>query len=154
MSNQVSRFKRRVFLEVAGKVSVLAALTAEAFGAVLAFSPQVLYEPPATFKIGKPEDFPEGVTFVAKHKLYLFRDRNEFHVVSATCTHLKCVTEWKPDLKRFNCSCHGSVFSDTGENIAGPAPKPLSWHPLALAPDGNFLVDTRKKVEQYYKFTI
>jgi cytochrome b6-f complex iron-sulfur subunit len=154
MNGGEPKITRRIFFEVAGKVSVVAALMAEAFGAVKAFIPQVLYEPPSTFKIGKPDDFPDGVTFVAEHKLYVFRNGNEFHILSATCTHLKCVTEWKPDAKQFYCSCHGSVFSGNGTNIAGPAPKPLAWHPLAIAPDGNFLVDTRKTVEQYYKFTI
>ncbi len=149
-----SKITRRFFLEVSGKLAVVAALFAEAFGAIKAFIPQVLYEPPSKFKIGKPDDFPDGITFLADHKLYVFRKENEFHVVSAICTHLKCVADWKPDQQQFYCSCHGSVFSEDGENIGGPAPKPLAWYPLSFAPDGNFVVDTGEKVEKYYKFTI
>lgn len=154
MKEKATEVPRRFFLEVFGKVSVVIALFAEAFGAIKAFIPQVLYEPPTKFKIGKPDDFPDGITFLPEHKLYIFRIANEFHVVSAICTHLKCVADWKPNQREFYCSCHGSVFSESGENIGGPAPKPLAWHPLSFAPDGNFVVDTGKKVEQYYKFTI
>lgn len=154
MKEKGNNITRRLFLEVSGKLSVVVALCAEAFGAIKAFIPQVLYEPPSKFKIGKPDDYSDGVTFLPEHRLYIFRQGNEFHVVAATCTHLKCVTEWKPEQREFYCSCHGSVFSEDGTNIGGPAPKPLSWHPLSIAPDGNFLVDTGKKVEQYYKFTI
>ncbi len=154
MSEKEDKVPRRFFLEVFGKVAVVVALFAEAFGALKAFIPQVLYEPPSKFKIGKPDDFPEGITFLPEHKLYIFRSGRGFHVVSAICTHLKCVTDWNSSQREFYCSCHGSVFSENGANAEGPAPRPLSWHPLSFAPDGNFVVDTGKKVERYYKFTI
>jgi Rieske Fe-S protein len=154
MREKEGKVPRRFFLEVFGKASVVVALLAEAFGAIKAFIPQVLYEPPSKFKIGKPDDFPDGITFLPEHKLYIFRIANEFHVVSATCTHLKCLADWKPDRREFYCSCHGSVFSENGANTGGPAPRPLSWYPLSFAPDGNFVVDTGQKVEQYYRFTI
>ena len=154
MKEQESKITRRFFLEVSGKLAVVAAVFAEAFGAIKALIPQVLYEPPTKFKIGKPDDFPDGITFLPEHKLYIFRTEDEFHVVSAICTHLKCLADWKPDQREFYCSCHGSVFSESGETIEGPAPRSLEWHPLSIAPDGNFLVDTDKKVEPYYKFTI
>ncbi|MFQ5602442.1 MAG: ubiquinol-cytochrome c reductase iron-sulfur subunit [bacterium] len=149
-----NKMTRRFFFEIFGKVSVVLAVFAEAFGAIKAFIPQVLYEPPSKFKIGKPDDFPEGITFLPDHKLYIFRKDNNFHVISAVCTHLKCVADWKPDRQEFYCSCHGSVFAENGYNTGGPAPKPLAWHPLSLSPDGNFVVDISQKVEQYYKFTI
>lgn len=126
----------------------------QAFGAIKAFLPQVLYEPPSRFKIGKPDDFSEGITFLSEYKLYIFREDNDFHVVSAICTHLDCVADWKSDEKEFFCSCHGSVFSEEGVNLTGPAPRPLSWHPLALSPDGNLIVETGKQVSNEYKFSI
>ena len=126
----------------------------QAFGAIKAFLPQVLYEPPSRFKIGKPDDFSEGITFLSEYKLYIFREDNDFHVVSAICTHLDCIADWKPDEKEFFCSCHGSIFSEDGTIKAGPAPRPLSWHPLALSPDGNLIVETGKQVSNEYKFSI
>ena len=154
MKEKARKINRRVFLEISGKISVILALIVQAFGAIKAFLPQVLYEPPSRFKIGKPDDFSEGITFLSEYKLYIFREDNDFHVVSAICTHLDCIADWKPDEKEFFCSCHGSVFSEEGVNLTGPAPRPLSWHPLALSPDGNLIVETGKQVSNEYKFSI
>jgi cytochrome b6-f complex iron-sulfur subunit len=154
MRENENKITRRLFLEIIGKLSVVVALVAEAFGALKAFIPQVLYEPPSKFKIGKPDDFPEGITFLSQHKLYIFRDGNDFRSVSAICTHLNCVADWKPDQHEFYCSCHGSVFSKDGINLSGPAPKPLSWFPLSFAPDGNFIVETDRQVTQEYKYSL
>ncbi len=154
MKEKDKKITRRRYLEIFGKLSVVASVVAVAFGAIKAFIPQVLYEPPSKFKIGKPDDFPEGITFLSWHKLYIFRKGTDFHIVSAICTHLNCVADWKSDQREFYCSCHGSVFSKDGVHLAGPAPRPLSWHPISFAPDGNLVVETEKQVTQEYKFSI
>jgi len=145
---------RRIFLEVVGKGSILIAFFATIYGAVKALIPSVLYEPPSKFKIGKPDDFPIGITFLAENKLYIIRKGNDYRAISAMCTHLNCLADWKQDKNQFFCSCHGSVFSQNGNNIAGPAPKPLSWHPVSLAFDSHLVVDTDKQVSQNYKLTL
>lgn len=137
-----------------GKLSILMALLAEAVGAIKAFIPRVLYEPPSKFKVGKPDDFPEGITFLPEHRLYIFRTGNVFSAVSAICTHLYCVVDWRPDQNEFYCSCHGSRFSQEGINISGPAPKPLPWFRLSMAPDGSLSVDSKEEVKQDQKFSI
>ena len=148
------KISRRHYLEIFGKLSVITTIAAVALGAVKAFIPKVLYEPSAKFKIGKPADFPEGITFLSKYKLYIFRNGNDFHAVSAICTHLNCVADWKPDQQEFYCSCHGSVFAEDGVNLEGPAPRPLIWHPLSFAPDGNFFIETNKQVTSEYKYSL
>lgn len=146
--------QRRIFLKIIGKLSVLAAVLAEAVGAIKAFIPRVLYEPPSKFKIGRPDDFPDGLTFLPDHKLYVFRERDDFHAISAVCTHLYCIVDWKPDQKEFYCSCHGSIFSKEGINLTGPAPKPLPWFALSLSADGSLVVDSNQLVSQDYKFSL
>lgn len=42
---------------------------------------------------------------------------------SAICTHQGCTVV--PNGKQLRCPCHGSVYSETGENVSGPAPRPL-----------------------------
>jgi cytochrome b6-f complex iron-sulfur subunit len=154
MKEKARKISRRVFFEISGKIAVIMALMIQAFGAIKAFLPQVLYEPPSRFKIGKPDDFSDGITFLSQYKLYIFRKDNDFHVVSAICTHLDCVADWKPDEKEFYCSCHGSIFSEAGTILKGPAPRSLYWHPLALSPDGNLVVETDKQVSNEYKFSL
>ncbi len=148
------KITRRIFLGIIGKLSILIALLAEAIGAIRAFIPQVLYEPPSKFKIGKPDDFPAGISFLPEHKLYIFREEDNFHAISAICTHLYCVVDWKPDQKEFYCSCHGSIFSQDGINLTGPAPSPLPWFSLSHAPDGSLVVDSNQIVNVDYKFSV
>lgn len=154
MAEKKEKITRRFFLGILGKLAIVGALLAETFGAIKVFIPRILYEPPAKFKVGKPEDFPEGLTFLPENKLYIVREGKDFHSISAECTHLFCVVDWKPDSEEFYCSCHGSVFTQEGVNLTGPAPKPLPWFSLALAPDGNLLVDSNEEVQRDYKFSI
>ncbi len=43
------------------------------------------------------------------------------HIVSAECTHLKCIVKWNNDEKSWDCPCHGSRFTYDGKVINGPA---------------------------------
>jgi Rieske Fe-S protein len=43
--------------------------------------------------------------------------------LSAICTHQGCTVA--VDGKELKCPCHGSVYTLTGANVSGPAPKPL-----------------------------
>ncbi len=132
--------------------------------------PNVRYEPPSRFKIGSPELFQQGVTFLDKQRIFLFREGNSFHVISAVCTHLGCTVKFSPfnrvmemivrKLKvrlsgEFRCPCHGSKFRGEGTNYAGPAPRPLKWHPIEIAPeDGQLLVDISREVDREFRLVV
>jgi menaquinol-cytochrome c reductase iron-sulfur subunit len=49
----------------------------------------------------------------------------ELSVFSPVCTHLGCYFGWNQNAERFECPCHGSVFSIDGKVLGGPAPRPL-----------------------------
>jgi glycine/D-amino acid oxidase-like deaminating enzyme/nitrite reductase/ring-hydroxylating ferredoxin subunit len=55
-------------------------------------------------------------------KIAAYRDTDgRLHEKSAVCTHLKCIVEWNGMEKTWDCPCHGSRFSPTGEVLNGPA---------------------------------
>ena len=144
---------RRRFLRLLGKGSVFLAFAMQVAAAARAFVPNVLYEPSRRFKLRQPKDYPQGVTFDPDHRLFVVRAEDDFHVVSAVCTHLGCTVQWKQDRNEFACPCHGSRFHADGGNFAGPAPRPLAWYAVALSPDGYLQVDTADEVARGSHFT-
>jgi glycine/D-amino acid oxidase-like deaminating enzyme/nitrite reductase/ring-hydroxylating ferredoxin subunit len=61
-------------------------------------------------------------TVLEDKKIAAFKDRKgELHTYSAACTHLGCTLTWNNSEKSFDCPCHGSRFSPSGDVINGPA---------------------------------
>ena len=60
---------------------------------------------------------------------------DEYHALSATCTHLGCRVAWDPAGSHYKCPCHGGVFSRTGDVVSGPPPRSLDRIPVRLNPD-------------------
>lgn len=46
-------------------------------------------------------------------------------VLNSHCTHLGCLVSWDDGSRKFRCPCHGGVFDENGNRIAGPPPRPL-----------------------------
>ena len=62
------------------------------------------------------------ITEVDGNKVGVYRDADgKLHYVSTTCTHLGCQLRWNPAESSWDCPCHGSRFTYTGEVIEGPA---------------------------------
>jgi cytochrome b6-f complex iron-sulfur subunit len=112
-------------------------------------SPNVLFEPPTTFRAGAPDDYPvNSITFLQDQLVYIVHAQEGFYAVSAICTHLGCITQWKPDDNLIECPCHGSKFKRNGTRVAGPAPRPLPHFSITLGTDGALQVDTLEIVKQ------
>jgi glycine/D-amino acid oxidase-like deaminating enzyme/nitrite reductase/ring-hydroxylating ferredoxin subunit len=60
-------------------------------------------------------------------KVAVFREEQggAVHAVSPVCTHLGCHVHWNKAERSWDCPCHGSRFSPTGEVLNGPAVKGL-----------------------------
>jgi cytochrome b6-f complex iron-sulfur subunit len=134
---------RRYFLESVGfgAIGIAVAGSIALTGEYL--SPNVLKEPPTKFKAGLPENYSPGSTTLNKEqKVYIMRAKEGyFYALSAVCTHLGCITNWKSEEGIIACPCHGSKFNTEGKKIAGPAPRPLQRFLMTLDDHGQLIVD-------------
>ena len=114
-------------------------------GGVLAFAAAVLY--PIVRFIMPPESREANVSQVKlpfgraeieadpkKSKTFKFgrslgliivTEVGELKAMAATCTHLDCTVQHRPDLGIIWCSCHNGRYDVEGNNISGPPPRPL-----------------------------
>jgi menaquinol-cytochrome c reductase iron-sulfur subunit len=161
---------RRDFLLKLGTGAGVVALTAQGAASLRSLVPNVSYDAPTTVKLGPPHDFPDGLKFLSDERLFVFREGNTFHCVSAVCTHLGCTVRAEalsnPETRdvggqamrlthRFSCPCHGSRYTGDGDNVSGPAPRPLAWFHLSVAPDdGQLVVDLAQEVGRDFRLTV
>lgn len=98
------------------------------------------------FKMGEPVLF-------KKQRLYVSRVPEGVIAFTTKCAHLGCFVPWRPDdpsedepgkfqtdKGRFNCPCHGSIYTRYGVRVRGPAPRPLDYFKVKL--DGDKVVVT------------
>ena len=118
-----------------------------AVGALRLPMPAVFPESNPKVKIGPPDAFALGSkTHLAELGLWVSRDPDGgMYAISSVCTHLGCIAQQQKN-GQFLCPCHGSVFAGDGKVIAGPAPGPLSWIEMSVAPDGQVVVDKMRTV--------
>ena len=56
---------------------------------------------------------------------------------SNECPHDSCRTNWQYSNENFTCTCHTSIFSNSGDFISGPANSDLTSYIASI--DGNYL---------------
>jgi len=161
---------RRVLLARLGAAAGVAGVGAQAAIVVRSFVPNVSYDPPSTVKVGLPESFADGLTFLAERRVFIARDGRSFRALSAACTHLGCTVRAeaveRPDASdpsgrrqaqvyEFSCPCHGSRYAADGSNLSGPAPRPLPAYRLTLSPDdGQLVADLGDEVARSAALTV
>ena len=110
------------------------------FSNVLFIKPRATYGQPNRFSIGKPDAFPPGSKIaLEQRRVCIVREGNRVAAISTTCTHLGCIVGVTDT--GFSCPCHGSRYDQDGNVTGGPAPKPLPWFKISLAPNGELEVD-------------
>ena len=161
---------RRKLIARIGLGATLLAIGGQAYAFLRSLVPNVLYENPQRFKVGTADQFSEGAKFIDDKRVFIFREKNTFHCISATCTHLGCTVKMNRlsqakavnvrgrefnEQVEFACPCHGSKYYGDGTNYDGPAPRPLAHYKLEIAPeDGQLIVDTSETVPQDFRLTV
>jgi cytochrome b6-f complex iron-sulfur subunit len=86
---------------------------------------------------------------VREGKFYLSHVPDGLVALYWKCAHLGCTVPWKPNeefqgnVGIFRCPCHGSTYLRNGQNVAGPAPRPLDIMEITVA-GGRISVNTGK----------
>ncbi len=145
MEEQDEGMNRRDFMKLAaGWWAVILSVGVTAAGVGRFLFPNVVYGPDRRFQAGKPDLYPEGLSFLEKARVFLVRGKSGFRALSSVCSHLGCTVARVES--GFRCPCHGSRFDETGAVIDGPAPKPLEWHPVSMSRDGRLVIDRSRSV--------
>lgn len=146
LTNEHSAMPRRRLLAWLSGVGLAGSALLAALSDVIFFKPRVTYGQPAIFQIGKPDEFPPGTRIAREaERICIVREGNRVAAISTTCTHLGCSVSIADT--GFSCPCHGSHYDQDGNVTGGPAPKPLPWFHVTLAPNGEIEVDKNTTVE-------
>ncbi len=136
-------------------ITFTGSMVAMLLGTLRFLFPNVLSEPPSSFKAGDISSYEEGKvedklkdrgTWVIEGRDD--KNRKIIYALSTICTHLGCTPNWLESEKKFKCPCHGSGFKITGVNFEGPAPRHLERFAVKKTEDNQVLVDKSKKFQK------
>jgi len=144
-SEALAGMPRRSVLAWFSSVGLFGSAVLAALSNIIFFKPRVTYGQPATFQIGKPDDYPPGTRIAREaERICIVREGNKLAAISTTCTHLGCSVGISDT--GFACPCHGSRYDQDGVVTGGPAPKPLPWFKVTVAPNGEIEVDKNTQI--------
>ncbi len=90
-------------------------------------------------KAGAVKDFEPNsgkiIKFGRKPVILVRKSNGEFTALSAVCTHLDCIVQYKNDTKQIYCACHNGLYDLNGKNISGPPPRPLAKYDVNIVQD-------------------
>ena len=131
---------RRGFFESAAIAAGLGATAVASYIVYKYVQPAAPLEAAAEQVLDLPAAYPEGRIFVQAAKAFVERRGSRLRCLSAVCTHLGCIVEWRERENLYHCPCHNSDFSAEGERLAGPASRPLPLLRLSLDAAGRLVV--------------
>jgi Rieske Fe-S protein len=71
--------------------------------------------------------------------IIVMSESGELSALAATCTHLDCTVQHRPDLGIVWCACHNGRYDLNGGNISGPPPRPLEKYVINEVGDDIFV---------------
>ena len=145
------KLSRRDFLNLTWSAAGALAITELSFVGLRFLSPRATDgEFGGEFNLGAYDTYPiKSVTPVEVGRFYLARLENGgFLAIYRRCTHLGCAVPFDQASGQFVCPCHGSVFTNDGDVLNQPAPRPLDLFPIIISDEGELIVDTGSPIER------
>ena len=143
-SLQSKKIARRGFLRNATLGAVLVILAEFGFGFVRFFWPNKTgaFGKALTVAAGNIPAV-DGPPFAyTPGKFFLVHTKDGLMALYWKCPHLGCTVPWVQSENQFHCPCHGSLYNYEGERTGGPAPRPMDYMAVSIAPSGDVVVDT------------
>lgn len=127
---------RRKFLGVCLAGATVAAAAAAVY-------PVFRYLAPPSAQVGAEKlvfaaaDLPEGEAkffeYAGSTAVLVKTSAGTVVALSAVCTHLGCIVQWRKETQDFLCPCHAGQFAPDGAVLSGPPPTPLTKVPFTVA---------------------
>ena len=146
-----SKLSRKDFLNLAWGTAGALVVTELSFVGFKFLSPRATDgEFGGEFNLGAYENYPVGsVTPVEMGRFYLVRlEDGGFLAIYRRCTHLGCAVPFDQATGEFTCPCHGSVFTNEGDVLNQPAPRPLDIFALSINEESEIVVDTSSPIQR------
>lgn len=131
---------RRKFLNSLLSLSGIAGLAAILYPVFTYMLPPKTTEPKVNLvKAGMASEFPNNsykiVKFGRKPVILVKTEDGQFKALSAVCTHLECIVQYKSDTHQIWCACHNGIYDLNGRNVSGPPPRPLTQYDVKVVKD-------------------
>ena len=139
---------RREFLRTGWRIGGLALAVAAGWTAYESLRPLASKAGGAKLGLGNVTNYSPGTaTYVAEGRMYVTNAAGqELFALSQKCPHLGCRVPFCKSSGRFECPCHGSIYSIAGEYITGPAPRGMDRYQLSLQ-NGTLVADTSTVIQ-------
>lgn len=146
---------RRQFLVIIGWGGIVTFTGLSIYWSVKYMFPPILYEPPTTFRLNSPENYPIGFTevylenaarlFINQEKAlktFIMRNEGGIFALTALCRYEGCALDLAPDIKMLKCPCCGSLYDLEGNVHRGPSEQALWRLKIDQEPiSGEIIVD-------------
>lgn len=146
---------RRQFLTIIGWGGIVTFTGLSVYWSVKYMFPPVLYEPPTTFRLNRPEGYPIGFTEVSLEnaarlfinqekalKTLIVRNERGIFVLAALCRYEGCTPDWETEISMLKCPCCGSLYDLEGNVHRGPSERALWRLKIEQEPvSGEIIVD-------------
>ncbi len=134
------KINRRKFLNSILGIGGIGGILSIFYPIVSYLIPPKMAEPKVnSVKAGSTSDFAANsykiVKFGRKPVILIKTVDNQYKALSASCTHLDCIVQYKSDTKQIWCACHNGIYDLNGRNISGPPPRPLEQYDVKIVKD-------------------
>jgi cytochrome b6-f complex iron-sulfur subunit len=137
LSASNSRFPRRDLLKWLLGLGALGWLGSVFYPVIRYLVPPAAGEAKVTsMKIGNLDETweePFKIIQMGRTPIIVLKDQqDQIHALNATCTHLSCIVQYRPDDNIIWCACHNGKFDLSGKVISGPPPEPLESYEVNI----------------------